>query len=128
VARNTAEQLRREAGASTRIVAQVAGPREEVRAALAADRRVARVQIEDAAPVFERTEKEPQGGVPYHTFLLDVIAGCDMREAVYELVRSRAWKLRELTREDLPLEEIFVSLVKKFGQQVEDDREEGDNR
>ena len=105
VARGTAENLRRRAGASRRVLAEIAGPPGAVRMALEADTRVTRVSAEP-----EPTEARDG----YQSFTLDVLADGDMREGVFNLVQERGWKLRHLSQEELPLEDIVVSLVGKF--------------
>ena len=108
VARGTAENLRQRAGASRRILAEIAGPQNKIRQALESDSRVTRVSVE---PVADRG-KGANGA--YHSFALDVLTDGDMREEVFQTVQAAGWKLRHLTQEELPLEDIFVSLVGKF--------------
>jgi ABC-2 type transport system ATP-binding protein len=101
IARDTAANLRRAASAAQRIVVEVSGPQAAVEKALAADRRVERVAVEEAP------------GDGYRRYRLDVVSGEDLRESIYRAVRDGGWLLRELRREELPLEDVFVSLVQK---------------
>jgi ABC-2 type transport system ATP-binding protein len=108
VARGTAEKLRQRAGASRRVLAEIAGPQDKVRQALEADSRVTGVSVEPVA------DREGDSNGAYHCFALDVLTDCDMREQVFQAVQAGGWKLRHLTQEELPLEDIFVSLVGKL--------------
>lgn len=48
----------------------------------------------------------------FHRLTLTPKAGVDLRPAVFDLVRSNGWTLRELTRRHHSLEEIFVHLTR----------------
>jgi ABC-2 type transport system ATP-binding protein len=105
VARDSAADLRKRFGRADRIIAEIAAPASELREALGADPRVASVSVEEAeggaagrTGGFRRVTIEPRGGD-------------DLREAVFALARDRGWRLRELRRESVSLEEAFVSAL-----------------
>lgn len=62
-------------------------------------------------PDVVRMDIEPVDG-DYHRLTLTPKAGSDLRPAIFELVRSHGWSLRELTRRHHSLEEIFVHLTR----------------
>ncbi|MBI4605777.1 MAG: ATP-binding cassette domain-containing protein [Planctomycetes bacterium] len=97
VARDTASSIRRRFGGLERVVAEVAGPLKEVRAALGKDPRVARVSA--------------AAGDTYHRFTLEPAGGEDLRETVFKVVRDGGWLLRELRRESVSLEDAFVDII-----------------
>lgn len=97
VARDSAANLAAKFGTGERVVAEVAGPAEEVLKAFQSDPRVTRVLVE-------------RGG-DYHRFLVESRSGEDLREMVFQTVRQSGWLLRELKRERLSLEDAFVGIV-----------------
>ena len=52
--------------------------------------------------------------------------GTDLRPAIYDLARERAWPLKELRREIRTLETVFNELATRAGQQDENSHEGGD--
>jgi ABC-2 type transport system ATP-binding protein len=113
VAHGTAADLRRTAGESQRVVFEVNAPAAEVRRALAEHLGVERVEEEEVR-WDGRGDGRGEAAYGYHRYRVDVLERHDLREKICDLVQERRWKLRELTREELPLEDIFVNLVKKF--------------
>jgi ABC-2 type transport system ATP-binding protein len=55
----------------------------------------------------------------YFRCALTPLEGVDLRPAVFEIVRARGWKLRELTRSRHSLEDIFVRVTRP---ELEEDR------
>ncbi len=47
----------------------------------------------------------------YSVFTIRPRAGSDAREPVFRLARDRGWRLRELTRVPMSLEDIFLEIV-----------------
>ena len=97
VAQDTPENLRKRLGSTERTLAEIAASPVEVREVLEKDPRVLRVTVVK--------------GDPYHRVSVESRAGEDLREAVFAAARDRGWFLRELRRETLTLEEIFVEAV-----------------
>jgi ABC-2 type transport system ATP-binding protein len=97
VARDSAANLGLKFGSGERIIVEVAGPLEAVRQSLQKDPRVVRVLA----------EKGPE----YHRFRVESRSGEDLREMVFTTIRDGGWLLRELRREPLSLEEVFVGIV-----------------
>ena len=62
-------------------------------------------------PDLERCDVEPLDG-DFHRVALTPRNGTDLRPAVFELVRTHQWTLRELTRRHHSLEDIFVHLTR----------------
>jgi ABC-2 type transport system ATP-binding protein len=127
-AQDTADNLRRRLGAGDRIRLEVACPAggrprpdevareiarlpgvEGVRDAEAGDPGTTEVGGESPAGG-DRAEPET-GGKSFAAFLVRPRAGSDPREAIFRLVRDRGWTLRELSRRDLSLEEIFHEII-----------------
>ncbi|HVR74393.1 MAG TPA: ATP-binding cassette domain-containing protein [Planctomycetota bacterium] len=98
---DTASNVRRKFGAAERTVADVAGPADRVEEALARIPHAARVAV-------------TRGG-DFHRFTIEAAAGEDLREAVYSVVRDGGWRLRELRREAMSLEEAFVAILSPGG-------------
>ena len=164
VARGTARELRQRVGSSQKIIAEIAGPRREVQAALEGEPGVERVNVAQASggegddasmpdasrpdtsrPDTSRPDTaaggsedaageselgKPDTGGPdagdtdggaraakrggYRRYEIYSLGAEDLREAVFRRVTSAKWGLRHLSQEEVPLEDIFVALVKKF--------------
>jgi ABC-2 type transport system ATP-binding protein len=95
VAMDSPENLVRDIRGGTRLSLEVRGPGEEVRQALS---RVAGV---------EKVERRGDGGV----FSVALRQGADAREEIARLIAERRWGLREMKRETVTLEEIFVHIT-----------------
>ena len=87
VARGTAEKLRQRAGASRRVLAEIAGPQDKVRQALEADSRVTGVSVEPVA------DREGDSNGAYHCFALDVLTDDALAKKLGAAGRERAQRL-----------------------------------
>jgi len=97
VARDTAANLRQRFGSAERVVAEVAGPIDQIQEALSREPRLLRVTA-------------TKGDV-YHRFSIVGAGEDDSREVVFRLVRDGGWLLRELRQETTTLEDVFVEVV-----------------
>lgn len=107
LAQGPVESVRRKIGSSERTVAEIAGPPEAIRAALEAEPAVRRARVEPA----------PEGGTDaggraYLRATVEPREGGDLRETVYRVARERGWSLRDLRREVVSLEDVFVDVVR----------------
>ncbi len=109
VARDTAQSLRRKYGAAERTVAEISGPLSEIVCALGKIEGVARVLSSPLSPGVEPVDASTRFG--YHRFTLEAAQTDDLREAVYRAVARGGWTLRELRREAITLEDVFVEIV-----------------
>lgn len=98
VAMDSPENLVRDIRGGTRLSVEVRGPGEEVRQALS---RVAGV---------EKVEPRGEGG-GVGLFSVALRQGADAREEIARLIAERRWGLREMKRETVTLEEIFVHIT-----------------
>lgn len=96
---DTTENLRRILSDGGQVVAEIAAPPDELRACW---EQAAEVEHFDLAPMdgdYLRCALRPRSGV-------------DLRPVVFDLVRDRGWRLRELTRTHHSLEDIFVHVTR----------------
>jgi ABC-2 type transport system ATP-binding protein len=100
-ASDTPERLRGRLTTAVRVTAEILGPPVEVAAALAALPGVQQVQPVAAGDWLGVTLTCGRSG--------------DTREAVFECVRARGWRLRELRAERETLEDLFVALTREDG-------------
>jgi ABC-2 type transport system ATP-binding protein len=114
VARGTTADLRTKLGSMERTVAEVAGTAAEIQSTLLKDPRVTHVSIE------ERKD--------FHVVRVESRSGDDLREAVYCAARDGGWTLRELRREVLSLEDVFVGVLGGSGRQDADNAASGSPR
>jgi ABC-2 type transport system ATP-binding protein len=96
VAADTPDNLRH--GISGAVRVELRGSAIEIEQALRQLKGVAQVRREPA-----------QGDAT--AFLLDAAQGVDLREAIFQLAVQRGWTLRELTRAQATLEEVFIHLT-----------------
>jgi ABC-2 type transport system ATP-binding protein len=96
VAMDTPENLIRNIRGGTRLSLEVRGPGEEIRQALA------------KIPGVERVERRGNG---VSTIAVEVRQGADVREEIARLIADRRWGLREMKKEILTLEDIFVHIT-----------------
>lgn len=113
---DSADRLRRlTAGRGSSTVVEIAGPdgasgdsvqssRDPVREVTAALK-----ELEGVASV--RTDGS--AGEGYYRWRVFSAQDADVREVIYEMVRSRGWKMRHLERIVRPLEEVFLDIVGK---------------
>lgn len=84
---------------SSQVVTEILAPLAELR------------NVFEQTAEIERFDISPAQG-DYHRCVLTPRAGMDLRPAIYDLVRSHNWKLRELTRGIQTLEDIFVRVTR----------------
>ncbi len=96
VAMDTPENLIRNIRGGARLALEVRGPGEEMRQALA------------KIPGVEKVERRGNG---VSAFTLEVRQGADVREEVARLIADRRWGLREMKKETVTLEDIFVHIT-----------------
>jgi ABC-2 type transport system ATP-binding protein len=94
VASDTPENLSRQLGQGSRVLITVAGPDDQVTAALTAVAGVNRVLS--------------QGEGKY---LVEADHGCELRPQLARVVVERGWQLLELKAQEFTLEEVFINLV-----------------
>ncbi|MBN1442213.1 MAG: ATP-binding cassette domain-containing protein [Planctomycetes bacterium] len=105
-ARDRAENLRSRLGRGLCVIAEIRGPQEDVARAL---RGIPGVRsLSRAEPAGDAGEGGEGGYVRYR---LTSGAEDDLRERVYDCVRSGGWWLRLLQEESLPLEDVFLDIV-----------------
>jgi ABC-2 type transport system ATP-binding protein len=107
LAADTTQNLQRMVSDTTQVVAEIAAPEADLRLCW---EHWAEVQHFDLSP----------GEGEYWRCVLTAQAGVDLRPKVFEEVRQRGWKLQELTRNRVSLEDIFVRLTRS---RPEDDEE-----
>ena len=96
---DTTENLRRILSDGGQVVAEIAAPPDELRACW---EQAAEVEHFDLAPMdgdYLRCALRPRSGV-------------DLRPVVFDVVRDRGWRLRELTQTHHSLEDIFVHVTR----------------
>lgn len=74
-----------------------------------ADPRTVERALKSLRPVRDVETREMPGG--WGGFTLRVREGEDAREAVFDLVKEKGWKLRELSSRGISLEDVFVDLT-----------------
>jgi gliding motility-associated transport system ATP-binding protein len=94
VASDTPENLSRQLGQGSRVLMTVAGPADEVTAALAAIAGVNRVLSQGEG-----------------NYLVEANNGVELRPQLARLVVARGWQLLELKSQEFTLEEVFINLV-----------------
>ncbi len=104
VASDTVSELKDSLGTRVCVVADVAGPAQEVKKSLEGLKGVSRVEQGESA-----TGEAADGGYrSYRVFF----SNSDMdAESVFEAVKRGGWKLRQLEHEKLSLEEVFLGIV-----------------
>ncbi len=96
VAMDTPENLIREIRGGSRLVVEVRGPGEEIRKAVAGIAGVRKVE---------------RRGNGVSTLAVDVREEADVREEVARVITGRGWGLREMRKEKVTLEDIFVHIT-----------------
>lgn len=99
LASDTPSNLQQIMGGKGLVIAEIAGPVVELKAAFA---QMAEVEHHDVSPSegnFQRCALTPRDG-------------CDLRPEIFALVQQRGWQLRELTRNRHSLEDIYVRVTK----------------
>jgi len=98
-ATGTFEELQRKMSGGRQVIAEIAAPLPDLKLAW---EQMAEIEHFDVSPA--------EGN--YFRCALTARAGVDARTLVFDLVRTRGWKLRELTRSRHSLEDIFVHVTK----------------
>jgi ABC-2 type transport system ATP-binding protein len=93
------EELQKKMSGGRQVIAEIAAPVQDLKLAW---EQVAEIEHCDVSPA--------EGN--YFRCALTARAGVDARTVVFEIVRTRGWKLRELTRSRHSLEDIFVHVTK----------------
>jgi ABC-2 type transport system ATP-binding protein len=99
LAADTTQNLQNIMSNGSQVIAEIAAPLGELRACW---EQMGEIEYFDIAP----SEGE------YHRCALTPRAGLDLRPLIYEQVRTRGWLLRELSREQHSLEDIFVHITR----------------
>ena len=99
LASDTPENLQRRMAGGSQIIAEIAAPEADLRAAL------------DSLPGVEHFDVSPGEG-DYFRCALTPTAGWDLRPAVFALAKANGWELRELTRSRHSLEDIYVRITR----------------
>ena len=98
-AADTTENLQALLGGGTQVVAEIAAPEADLRLCW---EQLAEVRHFDVAPA--------EGA--YWRCALVAQPGADLRPLVFEQVRQRGWALRELSRQRVTLEDVFVQVTR----------------
>jgi ABC-2 type transport system ATP-binding protein len=96
VAMDTPENLIRNIRGGTRLALEVRGPGEEIRQAIA------------KIPGVEKVERSGNG---VSVLTVEVRQGADVREEIARLIADRRWGLREMKKQTVTLEDIFVHIT-----------------
>ena len=99
LASDTPENLQRRIAGGSQVIAEIAAPVDQLRAAW-----------EDLSEV-EQFDVSPSDGDFFRCALTPRV-GCDLRPAVFALACERGWIMRELTRSRHSLEDVYVQVTK----------------
>ncbi len=99
LASDTPENLQRRMAGGSQVIAEIAAPVDQLRAAW-----------EDLSEV-EQFDVSPSDGDFFRCALTPRV-GCDLRPAVFALACERGWIMRELTRSRHSLEDVYVQVTK----------------
>ena len=106
VADDTVEGLKGACGDEVCVVAEVAGPRQEIRKALEAITGVSRVEVAELS-----AGKGGPGEGGYCRYRVFFNAAGQNAGMVLKVVRAGGWELRQVGCEELSLEDVFLDLV-----------------
>lgn len=99
LADDTPENLEKGLGKNGQIIAEIAAPAEQLK------------ECWERMPEIQSHNISASGG-DYHRCSLTATSGDDLRPRIFELVVERGWKLRELSRRRLSLEDIYMRLTR----------------
>ena len=99
LAADTPDNLQRLMAGGSQIVAEIAAPADQLREVFAQMTGVEQFDVSPNEGDFQRCALTPRDG-------------CDLRPAIFALVRERGWTLRELTRSRHSLEDIYVQVTR----------------
>jgi ABC-2 type transport system ATP-binding protein len=106
LASDTPENLQRRMAGSSQVIAEIAAPAPALRAVFEELPEVEQFDISASDGEFFRCALTPRDG-------------CDLRPAIFTLVRENSWALRELTRSRHSLEDIYVQVTKPMPEEGE---------
>ena len=106
LASDTPENLQRRMAGGSQVIAEIAAPQEALRAA-----------FENLVEV-EHFDVSARDG-EFFRCALTPMDGKDVRPAIFALAQANGWKLRELTRSQHSLEDIYVQITKPTTEVVE---------
>jgi ABC-2 type transport system ATP-binding protein len=99
LAADTPQNLQRLVSSHSRILAEIAAPEEDLRQCWAQIPEIEVADVSAAEGEYFRCALTPRNGL-------------DLRPVIYDLVRQRGWTLRELTRNQHSLEDIYVQVTR----------------
>ncbi len=99
LASDTPENLQSHMAGKGQIIAEIAAPVADLKAAWLQMAEVEHFDVSPAEGDFQRCALTPRDG-------------CDLRPEIFALVQQRGWQLRELTRNRHSLEDIYVQVTK----------------
>ena len=99
LAADTPENLQRLMSSHSQILAEIAAPEADLRECWAQIPEIEQVDVSAVDGDFFRCALTPRDGL-------------DLRPAIFDLVRQRGWTLRELTRNQHSLEDIYVQVTR----------------
>src|SRR5262249_13284646 len=97
LAADTPENLQRLMSSNSQVLAEISAPLADLQECWAGMPEIETFDVSAAAGEFFRCALTPRNGL-------------DLRPRVFDLVRTRGWQLRELTRNRHTLEDIYVQL------------------
>ena len=116
VASGTPGELKDRIRGGSRLIAEISGPEAEVSKAVSKLEGVAKVEGESDASA---PDASAAGDRRYWRLTVESKKGSDPREAIFEMVKDKGWKLRELRLEVGSLEEFFVQITARQAEQSE---------
>ncbi len=99
LAEGTPEQLQQQMSSGGQIIAEIAAPLEELRACWQQVAEIESFEVAPAAGDFFRCSLTPRNGA-------------DLRPRIFTLAKEHGWRLRELTRNQFSLEDIYMSVTR----------------
>jgi ABC-2 type transport system ATP-binding protein len=106
LAADTPENLQQVMAGNSQVIAEIAAPVEALRLAFQDILEIEQFDVSAAEGEFMRCALTPREGF-------------DLRPQIFELARSRGWALRELTRSRHSLEDIYVQVTRRTGEEEE---------
>jgi ABC-2 type transport system ATP-binding protein len=100
LASDAPENLQRAMAGDGRVIAEIAGPMEEINASFS---KLPELSKCDVAALDNS----------YCRCLLTPCNGTDLRPMIFEIARQRGWQVRELTRKRFSLEDIYVQVTRR---------------
>jgi ABC-2 type transport system ATP-binding protein len=110
VASDSPEHLAGQLQGNVSVMAEIAGPPDEVAERLRCMKGVLTVQLAESA-----TGGPGDGSSPWRRYRIGCHPGTDIRPAVFGIAAAQGWPLRELSLEVFELEDVFVKLTSVRG-------------